>query len=739
MADYNSLLMPDWEVEAAHQLAAGRHRDPFAFLGPHPCEDGFVVRTFLPGAEKVEVVEEACAPRVMRRAGNEGLFFAKLDRRERPSPCSYFYRIHWHGAVKETEDAYAFGPILTDFDLYLFAEGTHWDLSERLGASVDEIESVNGVRFSVWAPNAQRVSVVGEFNAWDGRRHPMRLRHKAGVWEIFIPRVQAGCRYKYEIVGPDGVLLPLKADPLARETERPPATASIVAYPTSTFTWTDSEWMAQRAKAQDHSAPVTIYEVHPASWLRPEGAPDLTLGWRLLAERLIPYVKGLGFTHIELLPIMEHPFGGSWGYQPLSQFAPSARFGTPTGFATFVNACHNAGLGVILDWVPAHFPNDAHGLAHFDGAALYEYSDPREGFHKDWNTLIYDFGRREVQGFLIASAMFWLKRFHIDGLRVDAVASMLYRDYSRREGEWIPNRYGGRENIEAIEFLRRLNETVANHAPGAITIAEESTAFPGVTVSSDQGGLGFSYKWNMGWMHDTLSYIEKDPIYRAYEHGKMTFGLVYAFSEHFILPLSHDEVVYGKGSLYIKVPGDHWQKLATLRAYYAFMWTHPGKKLLFMGSEFGQHHEWSHDGELQWDLLKDAGHSGLQRVIRDLNRLYAESRTLHSTDSDPAGFRWVIGDDARDSVYVYERRGTDGKVLIIAMNMTPVPRAGFSVGAALAGTWREIVNTDSAYYGGSNLGNGERVITEPVAAHGCGQSLLLVLPPLATIILAYGD
>lgn len=739
MADYQTLMMPDWEVEAARQLAAGRHRDPFAFLGPHPHEDGYIIRTFMPGALKVELVEHGQAPCVMRRAGSDGLFVAHLKSKERPTPTDYLFRVFWQGATIETEDTYAFGPFLTDFDLYLFSEGTHWDLPERLGATVTSIDGISGVNFAVWAPNAQRISVVGDFNAWDGRRHPMRLRHRTGVWEIFVPRLTAGCHYKYEIIGADGNLLPLKADPLARQTERPPATASIVAAPTSSYRWTDREWMESRGKAQAPNGPLAIYEVHPASWLRPEGAPDQTLGWRALAERLIPYVKGLGFTHIELLPIMEHPFGGSWGYQPLSQFAPSARFGTPEGFAAFVNACHNAGIGVILDWVPAHFPSDAHGLAHFDGTALYEHADPREGFHRDWNTLIYNFGRREVEGFLIASAMFWVKHFHIDGIRVDAVASMLYRDYSRREGEWIPNRYGGRENLEAIGFIRRMNETIAQNAPGAITIAEESTAWPGVTAPVDHGGLGFTYKWNMGWMHDTLSYIEKDPVYRSYEHSKMTFGLVYAFSERFILPLSHDEVVYGKGSLYTKAPGDAWQKLATLRAYYSFMWTHPGKKLLFMGSEFGQHLEWSHDGEVQWDLLKDPGHTGLQRLVKDLNALYAKEPALHQTDIEPAGFRWVIVDDSIDSIYAYERRDpASGRILLILVNMTPVPRSGFRIGVPQAGAWKELLNTDSAYYGGSNLGNSERVYTESVGAHGYGQSLSLTLPPLATIVLTYG-
>ncbi len=481
--------------------------------------------------------------------------------------------------------------------------------------------------------------------------------------------------------------------------------------------------MAERTKAQAPDAPISIYEVHAASWLRP--GHDETMDWRGLAEHLIPYVTSLGFTHVEMLPIMEHPFGGSWGYQPLSQFAPSARFGTAEGFAGFVDACHRAGLGVILDWVPAHFPSDAHGLAHFDGTALYEHADPREGFHKDWNTLIYNLGRREVQGFLIASGLFWLEHFHVDGLRVDAVASMLYRDYSRKTGEWVPNRYGGRENLEAIAFLKRLNALVRERHPGAITIAEESTAWPGVTAPE---GLGFTYKWNMGWMHDTLSYLSCEPVHRRWHHNDMTFGLVYAWSERFVLPLSHDEVVHGKGSLYGRVPGDAWQKLATLRAYFAFMWTHPGRKLLFMGGELASPREWNHDGEIDWDLLKDEGHAGVQRVVADLNRLYAREPALHALDGDPKGFRWAVGDDSANSVFAYERIAPDGRVLLVVVNMTPVPRHAYRIPVSRDGTWREILNTDSHVYGGSNVGNGGQ-------AEAREHVLSLTLPPLAALVL----
>jgi 1,4-alpha-glucan branching enzyme len=635
--------------------------------------------------------------------------------------------------VQDTEDPYSFGPVLSDMDIYLFSEGSHWDLAHRFGANVMTVDGVDGVLFAVWAPNARRVSVVGDFNSWDGRRHIMRLRHSAGVWEIFVPRLRAGERYKYEIVAPDGTVLPLKADPLAKATERPPATASIVASPID-FHWTDEYWMSRRTRLQAPDAPISIYEVHPASWLRPQGDPAGILDWRGLAQKLIPYVSALGFTHIEFLPIMEHPFGGSWGYQPLSQFAPSARYGEPQEFAHFVDACHRANIGVILDWVPGHFPTDAHGLARFDGTPLYEHADPREGFHQDWNTNIYNLGRREVQGFLIASALYWLGQFHIDGLRVDAVASMLYRDYSRKEGEWVPNQYGGRENLETIEFLRRLNALVSQRVPGAITIAEESTAWPGVSAPVKDGGLGFSYKWNMGWMHDTLQYLSHDPIHRRWHHNNLTFGLLYAFSERFILPLSHDEVVHGKGSIYGRAPGDSWQKLANLRAYYAFMWTHPGKKLLFMGNEIGQKQEWSHDGEIAWDVLHEHGHAGLQRLVRDLNHLYFREHALQH-DADPAGFRWIIGDDAEQSIYAYERSAPGEKPCVSVVNMTPVPREEYRVGVPLAGTWREVMNTDSTFYGGSNLGNGGAIETEPVPAHGYGQSLVLVLPPLAALIL----
>ena len=719
------------DVAAAAVLARGECVDPFSYLGPHRSEHGVVVRSFLPGAIGVDVFARGDREWLGRLAQLEttGLFTGLLSH-ERP----YLFRIQWPHTETETEDPYSFGPLLGDLDLHLFSEGAHWKLAERFGANPVTVDDVPGVGFVVWAPNARRVSVVGDFNSWDARRHAMRLRHSAGVWEIFVPRLSAGERYKYEIIGPAGETLPLKSDPVARATERPPATASVVA-PKSAFRWTDSDWMETRAARHLPSAPISIYEVHAGSWLRPRNDATGTLDWLSIAEHLIPYATDLAFTHVELLPIMEHPFGGSWGYQPLAQFAPSARFGAPQEFAHFVDACHRAGLGVILDWVPGHFPTDPHGLSRFDGTPLYEHADPREGFHRDWNTYIYNLGRREVQGFLIASALYWLETFHVDGLRVDAVASLLYRDYSRETGQWIPNRFGGRENLEAIDFLRRLNGVVAERVKGAVMVAEESTAWPGVSTPEKDGGLGFSYKWNMGWMHDTLSYLSENPVHRRWHHDRITFGLLYAFSERFVLPLSHDEVVHGKGSLYGRVPGGAWQKLATLRAYFAFMWTHPGKKLLFMGGEFGQVHEWNHDAEIEWTLLGNASNAGLQRLVGRLNRLYRDEPALHRRDSDSDGFAWIVGDDAENGVFAYERRAGNESPIVAVVNMTPVPRHNYRIGVPRAGFWRELVNTDSEVFGGSNIGNAGGVVSADVPVHGREHSVELTLPPLATLIL----
>jgi len=634
------------------------------------------------------------------------------------------------------DDAPRARPLLGELDLHLFNEGNHRDLAHCLGAQPMTLDGVAGVRFAVWAPNARRVSVVGDFNDWDGRRHPLRAHGNSGVWETFVPRVGPGAVYKYEIEGPHG-LLPLKADPVALQCEVPPRNASVVADP-QPYAWTDADWMASRAARQSPHAPLSVYELHAGSWRRrwDEGRPAPQ--WDELGDQLIPYVKDLGFTHIELLPVTAHPFSGSWGYQPLGLFAPHPAWGTPAQLKRFIDRCHGAGIGVLVDWVPAHFPTDAHGLARFDGTALYEHEDPREGFHQDWNTLIYNVGRNEVHGFLIASALHWLEQYHVDGLRVDAVASMLYRDYSRRPGEWLPNRYGGRENLESIAFLRHLNDVVHERCPGALTIAEESTAFPGVTQATREGGLGFSYKWNMGWMHDTLSYAAREPVYRQYHHGEITFGLVYAFSERFMLPLSHDEVVHGKHSLLGKMPGDRWQQFASLRAYFGLMWAHPGKKLLFMGGELAQAREWNHDAELDWDALRDPLHHGVQRVVRDLNRRYREERALHAADCEATGFHWIVGDDAANSVFAFLRQAGDADPPVLAVcNFTPVPRHGYRLGAPRAGRWREILNTDAEVYGGSGVGNLGAVATLDTPSHGQPFALELTLPPLATVLLRH--
>jgi 1,4-alpha-glucan branching enzyme len=731
MNDQPVLDVPRLDPATTDALARGRLGDPFAVLGPHADRNGRLLRVFVPGAQSVDVCAQDGVPLGVLLPGDPpGLFVGYVDGTE-----PYRLRIRWPGGTQETEDPYAFGLLLGDLDLHLFNEGRHFELAFCLGAQAMVIDDVRGVRFAVWAPNARAVSVVGDFNSWDSRRHPMRVRHSAGVWELFVPRLGPGARYKYAIVTADDGMLPFKADPVARATEAPPATASVVAESVQFF-WHDKEWMTQRSLRQRPDAPISIYEVHPGSWLRPYRNCNLTASWDDLTDRLIPYVRDMGFTHVELMPVTEHPFTGSWGYQPLGMFAPSGRFGPPEGFARFVDACHRADIGVIIDWVPAHFPTDPHGLARFDGTALYEWLDPREGLHQDWNTFIYNWGRREVQGFLIASAMHWLEHFHVDGLRVDAVASMLYRDYSRAPGQWIPNIYGGRENLEAIGFLRHLNAVVAERCPGAVTIAEESTAWPGVTQPIADGGLGFDYKWNMGWMHDTLRYMAQDPVHRRWHHDDFTFGLLYAFSERFILPLSHDEVVHGKGSLIGKMPGDNWQKFANLRAYLGFMWTHPGKKLLFMGNEIAQWAEWGHDSEIDWALLDHPVHRGLHRLVRDLNRHYVEQRALHQRDADPTGFRWVVGDDTANSVFAFLRFGApDAPPVLAVCNMTPMPRPGYRIGVPRDGWWREVLNTDSSFYGGSGMGNGGGLHTAPMPSHGEQQSLELVLPPLAMLLL----
>ena len=726
---------PPWhpDDDAIDAIVAGKHGDPFAVLGLHGGGDAVLsARVFWPGADGVEVIDSATGETAaaLTRVRPEGFFAGPVG--DRRAPFSYRLRLTHGGETWEAEDPYRFPLLLGDMDLYLIGEGNHRRLFECLGAHPRTVDGVAGVAFALWAPNASRVSVVGDFNRWDGRHHPMRKRVEAGVWELFIPGVAKGAIYKFELLSADGRLLPLKADPIGFAHEVPPATGSRV-HGLPECQWSDDAWMASRQARQALDAPVAIYEVHLASWRRK--ADNALLTYDELADELIPYVRDMGFTHIECLPVSEHPFSGSWGYQPIGLFAPTSRFGDPEDFARFVDKCHNAGIGVIVDWVPAHFPSDAHGLARFDGTALYEHEDPRLGFHRDWNTLIYNFGRNEVRNFLLANALFWIEHFHIDGLRVDAVASMLYLDYSRNPGEWIPNRHGGRENLEAIAFLREVNARVFGDYPGATTIAEESTAWPQVSRPVDSGGLGFGYKWNMGWMHDTLDYMSHEPVHRKYHHHEMTFGIHYGFFENFVLPLSHDEVVHGKGSLFGRMSGDRWQQFANLRAYFAFMWTHPGKKLLFMGGEFAQEAEWNHDRALDWYILDYEDHRGVQSLVRDLNRLYRETPALHVKDADRAGFDWLEWQDADDSIFAFVRIGRDGDPpVVVVCNMTPVVREGYRLGVPRAGWWREVLNTDAAIYGGSNVGNAGGVQSEAVEAHGRPASVLLNLPPLATVV-----
>jgi 1,4-alpha-glucan branching enzyme len=736
-------------------LSRGEHGDPFAVLGIHADAEGrFWLRSFQPGAKVVSAIEPGTGrvlvelARRKTREGDSGLFEGILPaqapaqgaRRRVPRlalsdiPPAYRLRIDWPGGVQETDDPYRFPPLLGEIDVWLLAEGTHLRPFERLGAHVRRIDGVLGTAFAVWAPNARRVSVVGDFNAWDGLRHPMRLRRECGVWEIFLPDVRPGARYKYEIRACDGHLLPQKADPYAFAAELRPATASIVhALPPK----------VERPPAdavESLSAPISIYEAHPASWRRDVsdglGGSNEFPDWETLSETLIPYVADLGFTHIELLPIAEHPLDDSWGYQPLGLYAPTARFGPPEGFRNFVSACHAAGVKVIIDWVPGHFPSDAHGLACFDGSALYECADPREGLHPDWGTLIYNFGRREVVNYLVGSALYWIERYGVDGLRVDAVASMLYRDYSREEGEWIPNVYGGRENLEAIGFLRRLNETIGRECPGALSIAEESTAWPSVSRPPGLGGLGFHFKWNMGWMHDVLDYMARDPAHRRWHHKRLTFGLLYAFSENFVLPLSHDEVVHGKGSLIGKMSGDPWRKFANLRALYAFMWAYPGKKLLFMGGEFAQWKEWDFAGTLDWNLLEFPKHDGVRRLVRDLNALYRATPALHEVDFEPEGFEWISVDDSDNSAIAFLRRARGpSRVILCVCHFTPLVRRAFRIGVPGPGIYRERINTDSRHYGGSDVGNPfGAVLSERIPSHGREYSIEITLPPLAALL-----
>ena len=712
-------------------LARGEHDNPFAYLGPHRLgKRTWVLRVFRPGVDAMTMLpgHKRLRP-VSLQAETDGLFAARL----RAEPGAYRLRVSNAADIWEEEDPFRFGPVLGEMDRYLLSEGTHLELWKALGAHLLVREGVAGTHFAVWAPNARRVSVVGDFNHWDGLRHPMGRCGSTGVWEVFLPGVPAGARYKYEIRASDGTVLPLKADPVGFGAERPPATASVVR-DLGAKQWKDDEWLDRRGTTSRPDRPIAIYEVHLGSWRRANNGAR-PLSYHELAEQLVPYVHNMGFTHIEITPVSEHPFDGSWGYQPVGLFAPTSRYGTLDEFRDFVDACHTAGLGLILDWVPGHFPSDVHGLGCFDGTALYEYADPREGTHRDWGTSIYNYARHEVRNHLIANALYWLKEHHVDGLRVDAVSSMLYRDYSRPEGEWVPNVEGGRENLEAIAFLRRMNEVVYGHCEGVATFAEESTSFPGVSRPTDAGGLGFGFKWNMGWMNDTLDYMRRDPIHRKHHHHQMTFGISYAFSENFVLPLSHDEVVHGKGSILARMPGDEDERFANLRAYFAFMWCHPGKKLIFMGQDFAQPGEWNHASSLDWHLLEEPRHRGVRKLVSDLNHLYRTTPALHELDCEETGFEWIEADAAEESLYAWIRRGRgETAPVVVVCNFTPVERAPLRLGVPAAGIWAERINSDATEYGGSGRGNLGSVQSEPVEYHGRSDSIEIGVPPLSTLI-----
>ncbi|HKK05026.1 MAG TPA: 1,4-alpha-glucan branching protein GlgB [Gammaproteobacteria bacterium] len=713
--------------EDMRRLIDARHHDPFAVLGRHSEDAGReVIRALLPEAESVRLGQDG--PALERIAGTD-LFEWHGAAGTVAAPYELCWEAKGGGRVC-AYDPYAFAPQLSDFDLHLFNEGRHWHVYRHLGANVREIDGVRGVLFATWAPNAERVSVVGDFNGWDGRRHPMRARGASGVWELFIPGLDVGTLYKFEIRNRQYGTIMVKTDPYGRQFERRPATAALVA--DDDYDWQDETWMAARREADWLHAPLSVYEVHLGSWQRDEHGDFLN--YRQLAEQLVEYATAQGFTHIELLPITEHPLDASWGYQTTGYFAPTSRFGAPDDFRYFVDLCHQHGIGVLLDWVPAHFPKDAFALAQYDGSALYEHADPRRGEHRDWGTLIYNFGRNEVKNFLLASALYWLEEFHIDGLRVDAVASMIYLDYSREPGDWVPNQYGGNENLEAIAFLRELNQVAHGQHPGILVIAEESTAWPQVTRPTWVGGLGFSMKWNMGWMHDTLVYMSNDPVHRHYHHDQLTFGLLYAFTENFVLPFSHDEVVHGKSAMVRKMPGDEWQQFANLRLLYTYMLTYPGKKLLFMGNEFGQGTEWNHDRRLDWYVLQYPLHRGLQALVGDLNHLYRSQPALYRHDFEPEGFDWIDCHDAAQSVISYVR-GDGEDFTITVCNFTPVPRYGYRIGVPEPGVYRELINSDSEFYGGSNLGNAGELPSEPVSWMGRAQSISLTLPPLAALVL----
>jgi 1,4-alpha-glucan branching enzyme len=726
-------------------LAGGYNRDPFAVLGPHPEDDGrgVVIRAFHPSARHIDVRLVATGElRQMAKRAPAGVYEIRLPPDAAAEPAGamavpdYRLRITFVGGhVVDLDDPYRYGRVLTDFDLYLLGEGKHYRAFEKLGSHRISFGGTTGVHFAVWAPNADRVSVVGDFNGWDGRVHPMRYLAPNGIWEILMPDLPDGQKYKYEIRSKTGTVLK-KSDPFAFAFEVPPQSASVVR-DISRYEWRDEAWMSARPQQKAWlDRPMATYEVHLGSWGRVPEDGNRFLTYREMAHRMVPYVKEMGYTHIELLPVMEHPFSGSWGYQVLGFFAPTSRFGPPEDFKYFVDACHQADLAVVLDWVPGHFPKDEHGLARFDGTALYEHADPRQGEHQDWGTLIFNYGRNEVRNFLLSNALFWLEEYHMDGLRVDAVASMLYLDYSRRDGQWVPNQFGGRENLEAIEFLRQLNSLTHSEHPGTMTAAEESTAWPSVSRPVHLGGLGFTYKWNMGWMHDILEYMKEDPVHRRYHHNKVTFSGIYMHSENFILPFSHDEVVHLKGSMLDKMPGGSWQKYASLRTLYGYMYAHPGKKLVFMGAEFGQEREWSHDHSLDWHLLDDPEHAAVRRYVQDLNWHYRSEPALHQCDFEPSGFRWIDCNDNENSVISFIRFATNQRAFVITvLNFTPVIRPQYRIGVPEPGWYAEILNSDASMYGGSNVGNGGGVASEPVAAHGFDQSVRIVLPPLSCLFL----
>jgi 1,4-alpha-glucan branching enzyme len=728
-------------LEKVGRLVEGRDENPFELLGPHEILEGgrkaLAVRAFLPHSAQAWVVDpagESGVPHPMRRIHPAGLFEAICPLPPTGSPGKYLLQTADERGNRATmHDPYAFPNVLTEFDLYLLNEGTHWRSYDRLGAHLRTIDGVPGVNFAVWAPNATSVSLIGDFNAWDGRRHPMRKHIPSGFWELFVPGLGEDALYKYRIKHGDQIFE--KSDPYGFAAELPPKTASRVVN-LDRYHWADHDWMAGRQEANKLDAAFSFYEVHLGSWRRPGDDHNRWLSYRDLAHELVDYAREMGFTHIELLPVSEHPFSGSWGYQPVGYYAPTSRYGAPHDFMYFVDHCHRAGLGVVLDWVPAHFPRDGHGLRLFDGTALYEHADPRKGEHKDWGTLIFNYGRHEVRNFLLSNALFWLDKYHIDGLRVDAVASMIYLDYSREPGEWIPNQFGGRENLEAIDLLKELNVQTHTQYPGTITIAEESTAWAGVSRPTYVGGLGFSLKWNMGWMNDTTRYMRHDPVHRKYHHDELTFSLIYAFHENFVLPLSHDEVVHGKGSLLDQMPGDLWQKFANLRLLFTYMWTHPGKKLLFMGSEFGQWNEWNYDTSLQWHLLQWESHQGLQKLVRDLNHLLRREPALHQVDFEYTGFEWIDCHNYDESVLGYIRRGREpSDFLVVGCNFTPTPRLEHRLGVPELCWYEEIFNSDSTYYGGSNLGNGAGIMAEDKPSHGRPHSLQIVVPPLAVTVL----